>query len=491
MAVKNFEIVSYNIIESRSITLEGGTYRFYALISCHGAAGESLNIYFLTPDSPVPPNTCNANLLQYSLFLPATLFAWYRDLLLNEKPLFARCNSDKPEWNELSTGSEVTGDTEPAPDPEAWLAAHPQVSNAIIWQSSAGTQAYAAWSAPMKAELVTAFRSAWNFSSYLSLDPVPNKKVLADSDPVVQILDSSHAWPMFLSYVAQSLAVEIGSRVAWSFTGYSAAQLASLFDSRETFSWNGAAGGYEITFAHGVVLPCAPSIGYSFMYNQKIKSDRLSTIASLLDWCRSNLRHFSGGWDCANVFDQWQYRGFPPVLKVIEGTSMLSQPAGGISHRTGGCWGTTGFLKALLRTVNIPLKLVTHCGHAQPAFLVDGFYLSHGDDPYNQLTTSTPPMPISEILISQAQFDAWFGAGVSAENQCKNVGRRPLELSLTYLPSYLLKAYCRDMAHGKNHANGEVFDMFKDLYTVAQLEAMNLWGKMDNRIASLGGCNHL
>ena len=60
-----------------------------------------------------------------------------------------------------------------------------------------------------------------------------------------------------------------------------------------------------------------------------------------------------------------------------------------------------------------------------------------------------------------------------------------------YLPTYLLKAYCRDIANGKAHSSGEVYDLLKNFYTVPQLESMNLWGKMDNKIASLGGCSHL
>ncbi len=490
MAVTTFEIVSYDITASRTITLQGGTYSFYAVIACHSAGADRLGIYFLTPGSPVPDNVYTPAANWATIFLPAQLYGWYRDLLLNEKPVFAYCNSDKPEWNQISTGNEFTGETEPMPDVGSWLAAHPAIGNALVWEAPGGAQAYASWTTAMKADLAHAFLMAWNFASVLPADPAPNKKTLADSDNVVQILDAAYAWPMFLSYAAQSLAMEIGSRVGWSIAGYSATGLAQLFDSRETFHWNGSQGGYEITFDHGVVLPCAPNIGFSLAYHM-IASNRFSTIAGLLDWCRSNLQHFSGGWDTANVYDQWQYRGFPPVLKMIQGTPMLSQPSSGVHHVTGGCWGTTGFLRAILRTVNIPVRLVTHCGHAQPNFIEDGLYLSHGDDPYNQLTTATPPMPISQILVDQAQFDAWFGAAVPAAAQCNNVGRRTIDLSLTYLPGYLLKAYCRDMANGKSHSNGEVFDLFKNLYTIAQLEAMNLWGKMDNKIASLGGCSHL
>ena len=491
MAIKTFEIVSYNVNASRSITLEGGTYRFYALIECRSAAGDRLVIYFPTSDSPVPANVYNPTTKWATIFVPVGLYDWYRDLLLNEKPVFAYCNSDKPEWNQISTGSEFTGETEAMPDVAAWLGSHTSIANAIIWESAGGIQAYPAWSASMKADLANAFKLAWNLTSVVSTDPAPNKKVLADADSVVQILDHAYAWPMFVAHVAQSLAVEIGKRVGWSVTGYSATGLAQLFDSRETFHWNAGATGYEIGFGHGVALPCAPHMSYSLIFNNMIKGSRFSTIAALLDWCRSNLRHFMGGWDTANVFDQWQYRGFPPVLKMIQGTPTLSQPSWGVHNLTGGCWGTTGFLRAVLRTVNIPVRLVTHCGHAQPNFVEDGLYLTHGDDPYNQLTTSVPPMPISEILVNQAQFDGWFGPGVPNDTQCKNVGRRTRDLALTYLPTYLLKAYCRDITNGKTHANGEVFDLYKDLYTLAQLEAMNLWTKMDTKIASLGGCSEL
>jgi hypothetical protein len=228
------------------------------------------------------------------------------------------------------------------------------------------------------------------------------------------------------------------------------------------------------------------------LYNKMIGPTRPTTIAGLLDWCRSNLRHFIGGWDTKNVYDQWQYRGLPPVVKMIQGTKPLSAPPGSdIPHITGGCWGTTGFLRAVLRSVNVPVELVTHCGHAQPHFIEDGLYLTHGDDPYNALTRSVPPMPISEILVNQVQFDSWFGPAVPSATQCSNVGRRNTDLSLTYLPTYLLQAYCQDIVGGKTHSNGAVFDIYKKLYTVAQLEAMNLWGKMDTKIASLGGCSHL
>jgi hypothetical protein len=505
MTRKNFEIVSYKTSASRSIELGGGNeiYRSDALIQCKGADGERLNIYFISPGSLTPDNYYDAAGNLGIIYVPSYLYEWYRDLLLNEKPLFAFCDSEKPEWNRLSTENELTGETEPPlPNLGRWLTSHSEVGNAIIWESSSGTQAYPDWSASMKKALSDAFKKAWNYASVLHRDPVPNKKKLEDRDKVVQILDKSYAWPMFLSLVAQSLAIEIGRRVGWSIQNYSTTGLAQLFDSRETFRWNGNEGGYEIQSSHGWALPCPPHLCYGFLSNM-LGENRYQTIAALLDWCH-NLKHYGGvrgdrPMDAILFYKHWHYRGFPPVSSIIEGTRKLTLYPSGvyhqsseISHYTAGCWGTTGFLRAVLRAVNIPVRLIETCKHAQPHFIEDGLYLSHGDDPYNGLTIATPPMPISEILLNQAQFDDWFGPlAWLAGNQCRNVGRRTVELSLRYLSTLLLKDYCKDIRDRKSHKDGKVYKRFKDFYTVEQLEEMHLWAKMDDKLSSLGGCSNL
>ena len=372
------------------------------------------------------------------------------------------------------------------PDLDAWLGAHPRIAAAIIWQSPSDAQSYPSWPASRKTGLADAFSVAWNFRSVVSVDPTPNKNALTDTETATQVLDEVFAWPLFVSYVAQSLVVEIGGLVGWSIAGYSIEGLAHLFDSRATFVWNGGAGGYEITtLANGTALPCAPDACHRFMFDKLDASSRFQTIARLLDWSRKNLWHFSGGWDTANLYDQWQYRGLPPVLRMIQGTPRLSEIQNGIRHRTAGCWGTVGFLRAVLRTLNIPVSLVTKGGHALPHFIEDGLYLSHGDDPYDRTATTTP---IHELPIDQAQFDAWFGDGVPQTNQKQNVGRRPFELALIHLPDYLLKLYCADMLAGRSHINGWVYERFKTYYSVAELEAKQLWQRMDAKITSLGGC---
>jgi hypothetical protein len=490
MTIKSFKIVSYDIKPGRALTTESGKYRFDALIRCHGADEDLLVVYFLQPGSPAPDNTYDTVKKTACIYVPEQLYGWYTDLLKHEQPVFAYCSTDHPEWNSLSTGNEQVGEAESVPDVHAWLHSHPAVSAAIVWETPEIILDYLHWSASMLSDLTQAFTAAWRHTESFPTDPLPNKKDLGDREPVQQILAFSDAWLMYIAYVAQSLAVEIGQRVTWSVTTLSANGLAQLFDSRKTFAWKIAEMGYQIDSIFGSVMPCSPQTAYSFLFPEKIAGSRFDTICRLLDWCRTYLIHFSGGWETMNMHDQWQYRGLPPVIRILKGTPQLSHRNWGIDHRTAGCWGTVGFLRCILRTVNIPVELVVNSHHAQPHFIEDDLYLSHGDDPYDLLTRAVPPMPISRILISSNQFNAWFGPSVSAKKNKKNIGRRTVELSLTYLPKYLLYSYCQDMTNGKTHANGEVFDIYHNVYTVAQLEAQNLWGKMDNKIAALGGCNN-
>ena len=49
------------------------------------------------------------------------------------------------------------------------------------------------------------------------------------------------------------------------------------------------------------------------------------------------------------------------------------------------------------------------------------------------------------------------------------------------------------MQQGLSHANGTVWNYYfkGGYYALADLETMNLWGRMDNKIATLGGCSNL
>jgi hypothetical protein len=337
--------------------------------------------------------------------------------------------------------------------------------------------------------LQAAFAAAWNFSSIQLTDPPPNLLHPGDHEPPTTALSPHDALWLYLASVGQSLAVEIGNRVPWSVSGYSSANLGILFDSRQFYTWSAAANGYQIEdLQGGYVVPASPHTMHTFLRdNDLIGAHRYGTIVNMIEWCHHNLLHNFGPHTTKTYHDVWQYRGEAPVLRTIKGTTDQATKEYGIQHWTAGCHGTAGFLRAILRTVNIPVVHDHQCGHALPYFSADHLHLSHGDDPYDTYTFADPAFPMAELLIDQSQYDSWFGSGVSEDTRCNNISRREQELAIVYLPLAMLHDYCDDQAAGKSHAHGVVAGNLHS-FTVAELEAFDLWTRMDLKIASYGGC---
>ena len=65
------------------------------------------------------------------------------------------------------------------------------------------------------------------------------------------------------------------------------------------------------------VLALAEFIWAFLSSNDLIGTNRLTTMAGLLDWCRNMLRHFWGSPSAASMTAHWGYAGFPPVSRVI------------------------------------------------------------------------------------------------------------------------------------------------------------------------------
>jgi hypothetical protein len=88
-----------------------------------------------------------------------------------------------------------------------------------------------------------------------------------------------------------------------------------------------------------------------------------------------------------------------------------------------------GFLRNVLRAVNIPVQILRVCGHGQARFLTEGTYLDHGDYPYN-LGFKASGLPTSDVLIDEMTYTAWFGTSLdNHDTNCANVGRRATELT--------------------------------------------------------------
>ena len=378
---------------------------------------------------------------------------------------------------------------------EGWLANRPAIRGALVWEKSVSGEAgvpmpYAAWSPAMKQQLQDAYLAAWNGQPTGLVDPPANLVNPGDDEFPWTAIEEPRAWALYVTHVAHGLAAETGHWVAGSLMELTADQLPILFDSRAMFSWAPQFTGYLFGQIEQRGIPAPPDAAYAFLAQSGLLgSTRLKTIINIIGWCRANLIHFDGQFQAANVFDQWQYRGVPPVTRILAGTPVISHPEWGIDHRTAGCHGTLSFLRAMLRTANIPVARESECGHALVSFPSEAKYLSHGDDPYGGLTKATPPFGAALILTEKSMYESWFGPGVPEQKRCDNVGRRPRDLALVYLPDYLLWKYCQDVAAGTSHADGQVYAMFAKDHTLSYLEnTVDLWGKIAAKVAAMGGC---
>jgi len=379
-------------------------------------------------------------------------------------------------------------------DLEAWLAAKRTVREQIFWEtpdSGAAGPYYHEWSAEMKHALSDAVLTLLAGGSLGIIDPPP----LAYEPPKDKFaetrLSKPIAWSIFIGHVAQSIVVDARRCVPWSLTQLSGDELRYLLDSRSLFQWDPSVEAYRIMPEHGYVTPGDPAWVFTFLVARDIiGASRLDTIHRFLDWCRANLAHFGGSYDVANYEDYWQYPGEPPVRRIIEGTIHPNYADDPPQHWSAGCHGTVGFFRAVLRTVNIPVARIYCAGHAQPHFLHEGVYLSHGDDVYiSSFMMNVPPIPSSEFLIDQSLYDIWFDPALDINTLKGNVGRQKIELAVKHLSYGLLQLHCEDLDAAASPANSKVYERLKDFWTLQELEASDLWTKMDQKLTMLGGCS--
>ena len=385
----------------------------------------------------------------------------------------------------------------PGLDLESWLADHPRIVTALQWQQANGSVLpYPAWPAAMRAQLA-------ELVARIGAGAAPD---LPEAPPLVRPADPGAPFPplnpelarwapevaraTYLAYAAQSLAVEIGHWVAWSIDRDGSEVLAQLFDSRSLWRAEPSSGTYRIPYDFGAATPGDPYRQFEFLRTHDlIGATSRQTIERLLDWTGRNVVHFQGDWDAANVYANWQYYGWPPVERIIAGTTNDSQPSAGVQHRAGACFGTVGFLRLVLRTANIPVELLHPCpGHGVPHFVREDLYLSHGDDPYDLLMIAQPPIPAGALLIDRGRYDAWLSGDEVSITRCKNIGRQVRELALQHLPNQLLAMRCADRAAGTAEDHSQVYAVFKFNYSVGQLEQQRLWKRLDEKITALGGC---
>jgi hypothetical protein len=250
------------------------------------------------------------------------------------------------------------------------------------------------------------------------------------------------------------------------------------------FVWNSAFSGYELTI---MSVPAPPDVTLAFLNcNGLIGNTRIKTIARVLDWCRNEMQHFSGSSNTSTMIAHWGYAGYPPVSRVIQGTTSTIHPELGVQHWTAGCGGTTNFLINIFRSVNIPVDVTNADGHVTAHFTTDDLYLSHGDDPYDMYSKCTPPFDAELLLIDRATFDGRFGSAIPVATAANNVGYKPAELSVAYLSDYLLHLHYQDKEAGLTPQNSHLYAQLQRYYPDFNALYPQLWDRMDQKLATFG-----
>lgn len=391
---------------------------------------------------------------------------------------------------------------------DGWLNKNSNLAKAIIWRSNPSKEypngvpkGYTSWSEGNKKELSNTF---WKtlLDILPELDEAPKSTVSLSDDGNIYSTDlkPEEAWIYYLTHIAHSIRLEVDKLVHWSILRYNQSQLELFLDSRTFFEYIENRDVYSILrwdktlFSHGSSTLGDPVRTYDFLDTEKlIGITRWGTIGRFLGWCRDQLYHFDGENTSENYQKHWQYEGFPPVERIISGTN---HPDIGFKHFTAGCFGTTGFIRNILRTINVPVLLEERCGHAMPHFVYDKtheFYLSHGDDPYNNLYKhNTPKFIPLELIIDHSKFDEWFNKNLPEKTICQNIGRHALELAVEYIPNEILKIYCDDISKGKTPEEGRIYnEIFRDHIPLKELYTYGFWDRLKNKTESLGGCEYI
>lgn len=304
------------------------------------------------------------------------------------------------------------------PNLRLWFWNHSKLRDALVWENAiGGKETYTHWPESRKRELDRYFQLAWEGKPSGLADPPRNYFAGDDRELVRQDLAPEDALALYLATVAHSLTVEAGRLVPWSMEDYAPDQIAMLLSATEMFYRSGQY--YSINTAlAGKALPPPPETAWAFMAGLT-GPDRRKTIVAVLDWMNRNLIHFEGAANAANYEAQWQYRGLPPVTRMLAGTPYTGKAYAGVKHRTAGCGGSSGFLRAVLRSVNIPVAVLQRCRHIMPAFPTEKLYLSHGDDPYGNWGKPYP-CGVEHLLIGEDVFNSWFASGADCKD---SVGR--------------------------------------------------------------------
>lgn len=389
---------------------------------------------------------------------------------------------------------------------EEWINANPKIKAVINWPDIKTTSIlnFNDWTAEMREDLEKAYETIVKYQWLVMQDPPENMYRGPDDALPGTYLREKVAWEIYVAHIAQSLAVEIQKWVNWSLLAYNAENLENLLDGRYFYRVDKPKGLYFVDWDEmGDSTAGTPTLPFALLKQNKfIATTRLKTIANLLEWCRKELRHYGmpiegvGRVEGLMHHMHWQYRGYVPVSRVIMGTIRKSEEHNyeetKTRHWTAGCYGTAGFLRNVLKTVNIPVKLLQFGNHFQVFFPTEGKYLSHADDPY-KVQVKTAGYPIEFVMLESQEYVDIFGDGNADDEYevLRKIGFKIRGLTARFIPLITLFERCKDISANKSLEESDVFKNLKARFTMDELQEMNLWGRLDGKIEAYGGCEKL
>lgn len=361
------------------------------------------------------------------------------------------------------------------------------IRNALVYQDAQGTRGHDAWPEGDQDML----------REFLQLRELDREPPISGPPALIngQFISACDAKKIYLAHVSQSLWIEANAKVPWKVAGAGAVILEHLFDMRRLLLFTPGKGHSFDQLVMGSVTQWSPSIAFDFLDDQSmIKSDAWKTIQALAEWVRANLVHVTSfasdpdGGPFPTQADQWQhiygYRWLPLVDKMLF-------PLPGRKHTTQGCWGTSGFLAAMLRTINIPVRHgrsnFSGTGHSRAEFFTVSRNFAHSDDPYNQwVLPGHNNVPIHRIFLDNAQLEALIDA---PPPDAASLNHRKLlaNLAVEFKTDTLLRERCFDISHG---LTGHDMHVWKDLHEFhSDAEINTIVAQCNAAIAAIpGGC---
>ena len=308
----------------------------------------------------------------------------------------------------------------------SFLSDNPTVKEAIVWlgEDDRAHGSYNTWTVEMKNDLFRYIMIYETGSEYpYSEPPIPQ----TGSSFEHTYLTNEDEWNLYLAHVAFSLYVEVNHLVPWSIATYDLWTLQELFAYRHAYDvfgrwatdWN-------------------PNICFRFLSDRgMIRSNHSETIYAFTEWVRKYITHVIG--DGTSLTAYYRYNGAPPVDRILtprtrhRGTYALLDPNYYTVFESDiyGCIGTTHLYKAVLRSVNIPVKDTYGYpeeegryggSHSRIVFPTADLAVIHSDylhTMYFPMSFSSYTLPTSAIFVTISELESDYSSPPHSADELK------------------------------------------------------------------------